>query len=160
MKAVTDLMEIEKAKLQRGLKQGARTAALGLLATAAALTGVMMMLVGGYASLFRSMEPWRAGLLAGGSVLLLALIMLAVAGRIVRPAKPFSQPPRENAAFYRRPPDGTAGPAAAHVIGQPAIKTRDLALGALVAGLALGASPRLRHQLFRLIFGRRKPGAA
>jgi hypothetical protein len=147
------LLAVEKAKLRRGLSRSLLTTALALFAALVLLEGLMLVLVGAYFSLILTMPPWAAGLLAGGIPILLGLILLAVA---VRAPGRREQPPAMPAADTRRlaepspPADASAllKAAAVEIIDRTHLKTTNIALGALVAGLVLGVSPGLRRQLF------------
>lgn len=147
------LLEVEKARLRRSLSRSLLATALALFAVLVLLEGLMVVLVGAYFSLILAMPPWAAGLLVGGIPILLGLILLAV---VVRAPGRRERPPEIPVVAPRRlaePPPPVDAPtllkaAAAEIIDRTHLKTANLALGALVAGLVLGASPGLRRQLF------------
>jgi hypothetical protein len=150
---IIELFAVEKARLWRGLSRSILGAAVALLAVLAALEGLMIVLVGGYASLIQTMQPWAAGLIVGGALMLVAVIVLAIVAANLRRRERVLEPPpvgahgfREDRAAVDTP--GLIKAAATEMIGKADIKVRDIALAALVAGLVLGVSPGLRRQLF------------
>jgi hypothetical protein len=146
-----DFLAVEKARLRRGLSRSALGLGVGLFAALAALEGLMILLVGGYASLAESREPWVAGVIVGGMMILVAVIALAVVALGLRRGRASAPPrmaqPRFVDARNEADAPGLLKAAATEMIGRADIKARDVALLALVAGLALGASPRLRRRL-------------
>lgn len=145
-----DFLAVEKVRLRRGLSRSALGLGVGLFAGLAALEGLMILLVGGYASLAESKEPWVAGMIVGGTMILVAVIALAVVGlglRRGRAAAPASMAQPRFVDARDEADSASLLKAAAEMIGRADIKARDVALLALVAGLALGASPRLRRRL-------------
>lgn len=155
------LIAVEKARLRQGLSRSLSGTAVALLAVLAGLQGLALVLVGSYVSLSRTLSPWAAGLWVGGLVLLVAALTLAWAVHSLR------GPDRDTEARIARqaletPPSaastpGLLGIAAAELLGKTHLKARDIALVALVAGLALGISPRLRSQVFGGHSPRRDP---
>lgn len=147
-----ELLAVEKARLRRGLSRSALGLAVALFALLAALEGLLILLVGAYTSLAETHEPWVAGLIVGGIMLLVTVAVLALVARSLRQGRiPEAPPPLAQPRFMetRTGADspGLLKAAAAEVIGRADIKIRDVALLALVAGLALGVSPRLRSRL-------------
>ncbi|MGZ8215726.1 hypothetical protein [Methylomagnum sp.] len=148
---VLEFLAVEKARLRRGASRSALGVAVALFAMLAALEGLMILLVGGYTSLAESREPWVAGMIVGGIMILAAAIVLAVVAQSLRPGR-VPEPPPVAPPRFAQERGGAGSPsllkaAAAEVIDRADIKVRDIALIALVAGLALGISPRLRSQL-------------
>ncbi len=147
--ALDHLWAAEKARLRRGLSRSLLDTALGLFAALAALEGLGLVLAGAYLSLSRHVPPWVAGLIIGGLAILVAALIVAWVARDMRHGERPAAPPL--ASSHPAPEPGTAsllGAAAAELAGKTNIKARDLALAALVAGVALGFSPRLRDQVF------------
>jgi hypothetical protein len=153
-----ELFAVEKARLWHGLSRSIIGAVLAMLAALAALEGLAIVMVGGYASLKQTMEPWEAGLIVGGAIILAAVILLAVIASVIRRQgqAPELPPPSHRIHHAGRYPEPAAATdassllktAAAEMIGKVDIKARDIALGALVVGLVLGASPGLRRRVF------------
>jgi hypothetical protein len=162
---IAELFAAEKARLWHGLSRSILGAVLAILAALAALEGLAITMVGGYASLKQTMPPWEAGLIVGGAIILVAVILLAVIASVIRRQGQGPELPPATHRIHRAPryPESAATgdassllkTAAAEMIGKANIKVRDIALAALVAGLVLGASPGLRRQVFG-----RKPKAS
>lgn len=148
---IEELAGLEIARLRRVLSKSVIGTALALLAVVAGLEGLAVILVGGYASLARTQPPWVAGLVVGGIMLLVAGVVLGFVVRQLRggehPPRP-ALPPRRHREMGQTDTPSLLGAAAAELIGTTRIKAKDVALAALVAGLALGFSPRLRHRVF------------
>ncbi|SMF97802.1 hypothetical protein SAMN02949497_0068 [Methylomagnum ishizawai] len=142
-----------KDRLRHGLSRSLLGAGLALFALLAALEGLAAIIAGGYGSLRAHWPPWLAGGVVGGLVILAAALALWWAVHIVRgtaqagPPAPVARPAHELHGHGAHPA-GLLGAAAAELIGENRIKARDLALMALVAGIALGVSPGLRRQVF------------
>jgi cytochrome c biogenesis protein CcdA len=153
LEPLTQFLAVEKARLRQSLRHSLLTTALALFAALALLEGLMMILVGAYASLIRTMHPWAAGLIVGGTLILLSLILLAVIIRTPDRRERIPETPPLGARRLAEPPPPVDAPtllkaAATELIDRTDIKVRNIALGALLAGLVLGASPGLRRQLF------------
>lgn len=110
--------------------------------------------VGLYFSLLETMPPWQAGVVVGGAALLVALLLLAVAALPVAGYGPrrsrgaARHASEEQRATRPASDDGAArlGQAVGDIIARADIRATDMVLGALVAGVVLGASPRLRRR--------------
>lgn len=104
--------------------------------------------VGLYFSLAEVMPPWQAGAIVGGAALLAALVLLAVAALLFAGFGYRSAPATARHERATRPAseDGAAqvGRAVGEMMARADIRATDLALGALVAGVVLGAGPRGR----------------
>jgi ABC-type nickel/cobalt efflux system permease component RcnA len=153
LEPLAQFLAAEKARLGQGLRRSLLATALALFAALALLEGLAMVLVGLYVSLSRTMNPWAAGLLVGGTLILLSLVLLVVALRLpaARKRLPEASPlTARRPAEPARPVDAPTllKAAATELIDRSEIKARNIALGALLAGLVLGASPGLRRQLF------------
>lgn len=154
LEPIAQLLAVERAKLRRSLRRSLLATTLALFAVLALLEGLMLVLVGSYSSLILTMPPWAAGLLAGGTLILLSLILLAMAIRAPgrREESPSGMPAME-ARRHAEPAPPVDAPAllkaaASEIIDRTHLKTSNIALGALAVGLVLGASPGLRRQLF------------
>jgi hypothetical protein len=152
---ITELLAVEKARLWRGLSRSIISAAVALLAVIAALEGLLVILAGGYASLIRTHEPWEAGLIVGGALIVAAIVVLAITAAVIRRGGRVPEPSFSTSHVHGlgEPKIGAQSPnllqaAASEIIGRANVKVRDVALIALVAGLALGVSPSLRRGLF------------
>jgi hypothetical protein len=130
-----------------------RIVATGVMALCAlaALCGLGFITVGSYLSLREGMVPWKAGLIGGGAMLALALIGALSARLLVHRRKATqqaggNQPPREAARI-----DSIArlGETIGASICKQGIRATDVVIGALVAGVILGARPALRQRLLR-----------
>lgn len=149
LRSLDTLWAAEKARLRRGLSRSLLDTALGLFAALAALEGLGLVLAGAYLSLSRHVPPWVAGLVIGGlAILIAALVMVWVARDMRGGERPAAL---SVASSHAAPEPDTAsllGAAASELAGKVNIKPRDLALAALVTGVALGFSPRLRDRVF------------
>lgn len=153
LEPIIQLLAVEKAKLRQSLSRSLLATALALFAALALLEGLMLVLVGAYSSLILTMPPWAAGLWVGGTLILLSLVLLAVTLRAPgRRERPPAMPALDTRRLAEPPPPVDAPAllkaAAAEIIDRTHLKPANIALGALVAGLVLGASPGLRRQLF------------
>lgn len=142
-----------KDRLRHGLSRSLLGAGLALFALLAALEGLAAIIAGGYGSLRAGWPPWLAGGVVGGLAILAAALMLLWAVHVVRgPDQAARSAPVPHPAHelhgHSGHPVGLLGAAAAELLGENRIKARDLALMALVAGIALGVSPGLRRQVF------------
>jgi len=132
---------------------------LAIFATLAAFGGLVFLLLGAYLSLAKVLQPWQAGAIVGGAMILIAFIALwIIAGAITKQGRMAAPPPSPSGTFATagapQPPGSvpdTLRAAIGEMLGATGVKTSDIAIGALVAGLVLGASPRLRQRLFRSI---------
>lgn len=135
----------------------AAAVALGLVALLAAMTGLGFLFAALYLALTRVLDPDAAALATGVGAFLVALIVLLI-------ARSGARPPRRRARVgVAQPavdePTASAAAAAAEVgellAGRGRVMLHSHARGAtataLVAGLALGVSPRLRRTLWRLL---------
>lgn len=143
--------------LRRSAAWAAVAAFLGLLLVA----GLGFIVVGGYLSLRAEYSPWEAGLMVGGTLLLLALIGALVSWLILT-RQPNARPLPSIAPELSVPPPAEIAPtlvdpAVANLVqlGErvsaslrgSGIKTVDVMIGALVAGVVLGGSPGLRSRV-------------
>ncbi|CAL1239921.1 hypothetical protein [Candidatus Methylocalor cossyra] len=143
-----ELAAFERDRLRRGLSRKVLGAAVALFAALAALEGLLILLWGGYASLAEVLSPWAAGLIIGGAALFLAAVTLAVAMAILRRRDSPRETPFPPFRGAEQKGPELLGAAASEIVNKADLKARDLAALALVAGLLLGASPRLRHWLW------------
>jgi hypothetical protein len=127
------------------------------LAVAAALSGLIFVFLGAYLSLAEVMQPWQAGAIVGSAVMLIAIILLVIAVLVIgwqRRTTTGSVPLRGAAASPEGGPSsrndgaGLLGMSVGDMLAKSNIKTTDIVLSALVAGMVLGASPRLRQWIF------------
>lgn len=141
--------------LRRSAAWAAVAAFLGLLLAA----GLGFIVVGGYLSLRAEYSPWESGLMVGGTLLLLALIGALVSWLILtrqsaaRPsiAPELSVPPPAEIAPTLVDPAVAnfvqLGEQVSATLRGSGIKTVDVMIGALVAGIVLGGSPGLRSRV-------------
>lgn len=145
----------------------------------AIIAGLGFIAVGGFLSLRVAYSPWEAGLIVGGTLLLIALVGALVAWILFqrRPklGPPLNTPSVRAAAASAAtaaadhttaspPPPGITEPGVASLIqlGEQlgdtvrgfGIRKKDILVGALVVGVVLGGSPELRRRVFS--FGRRR----
>jgi ABC-type nickel/cobalt efflux system permease component RcnA len=158
MRSFTELVVAEKAKLWQALSRSAVLLSLAIFATLAAFGGLVFALLGFYLSLETVLEPWAAGMIVGGAMILIALIALWVIARLIaKQGRTGALRPSSSSAFAAAAqPSGdnlpdTLRAGAREMLGAANIRTSDIMIGALVVGLVLGASPRLRQSLFRSI---------
>jgi len=158
MRSFTELVAAEKVKLWQALSRSAVLLSLAIFATLAAFGGLVFALLGLYLSLETVLEPWMAGLIVGGAMILIAFIALWVIARLIAKQGRMEALPSSSSAAYATapPPSGAHAPDAlratvTEMLGAANVRTSDIVIGALVAGLVLGASPRLRQRLFRSI---------
>lgn len=115
------------------------------LAVMAGIVGMIFVLCGLYLSLAETMRPWEAGLIVGGGVMFFAAILIIVIAGQGRTT------PREgNAISEQSASDRTSelGSKIGDIVAQSNVKSSDIVLTALIGGIVLGASPRLRQQIF------------
>lgn len=156
MAVVADILSVEKARLWRGAARSTVTLSFILLLFAAAFAGLVFIVLGGYLSLASVMEPWQAGGIVGGGMLLLVAIVLSIVvwligrhGRKpVRPPFSDSLDASSSGTMRRASAHSFVGAAVDEMLGRGSLKLRDVIIGAVVAGLVLGASPNLRQRIF------------
>lgn len=134
--------------------------ALGIVALVAAMTGLGFLFAALYMALTRVIDPDAAAASVGLAAFVIALIVLLISRRIARPTSP---PTRLTRSATVQPVVGARGgsaeAAAAEIGDLIAGKGRDLlrthsmgaTAAALIGGLALGVSPRLRRTVWRLL---------
>ncbi len=147
-----DIIATEYAKLWRGSIRLALIISLLGLAVMAVVVGMIFVLFGLYVSLAETMKPWEAGLIVGGGVVFFAIILIVIIagqGRVISSktspiANPIANPISEQSSN-----DSTAhlGSIIGNIIAQSNVKSSDIVLTALIGGIILGASPRLRQQI-------------
>ena len=115
------------------------------LAVMAVIVGMVFVLYGLYLSLAESLPPWQAGVIVGGVVVLFAAILLLVIAQQSRPAPIKSSNPPEQTTSD----DSTAqlGSVIGDIVAKSNVKSSDIVLTALIAGIVLGASPSLRQRI-------------
>jgi hypothetical protein len=115
------------------------------LAVLAGIVGMIFVLYGLYLSLAETMKPWEAGLIVGGGMMFFAAILIMVAA-----AQGRTSPLEGNNTISEQSiSDHTAefGSKISDIVAQSNLKRSDIALTALIGGIVLGASPRLRQQI-------------
>jgi len=134
-------------------KRSVLEAALTVCFALAALSGVVLVAVGGYASLSALYAPWIAGVAVGGVLLLLSIAGLLIVSHLDHAKAPAQQPERALSEPPRRDPQIDTVAQIGEYIGASLndgrIRTIDVTIAALVAGTVLGASPALRERIFR-----------
>ena len=143
-KLLTDIVAAEQARLWRGSVRLAMIMSLLGLAVMAGIVGMIFVLCGLYLSLAETMKPWEAGLIVGGGVMFFAAILIMVIAGQGRAA-----PLEGNAIPEQSANDHTAelGSKIGDIVAQSNVKSSDIVLTALIGGIVLGASPRLRQQI-------------
>lgn len=113
----------------------------------AALGGLGFIFAGSYLALRNMFDPWTAGVLVGGVLLVLSLVGFLVAwlfltrgGRQRRTEKPGTEDIQVQSI-------ASLGEALGESIGKLNISKIDVIIAAAVAGTILGASPALRQRL-------------
>lgn len=115
------------------------------------LGGLGFIAVGGYSTLIETMEPWAAGLIVGGVLVVAALLGVWITVAIWNKRPPTQ--PSENTPVATVAAQTTVD-TAAHLgefmgskLSRSGIRITDVAIAALVAGTILGASPSVRKRL-------------
>ena len=144
-KLLAEIVAAEHAKLWRSSVRLAIVMALLGLAVMAVIVGMVFVLYGLYLSLAESLPPWQAGVIVGGVVVLFAAILLLVIAQQSRPAPIKSSNPPEQTTSD----DSTAqlGSVIGDIVAKSNVKSSDIVLTALIAGIVLGASPSLRQRI-------------
>ena len=147
---LAELFAAERAGFRRSLAWLVLGLSCWLLTLGAALAGLGFVLFAWYRALAETLAPWHAGLIVGCGVLLVTIIVLlciALAigqgGERVPPGNRGSGSQREASASADAA--GKLGSAVGDMIAKSPIKTSDIVLTALIAGMVLGASPGLRE---------------
>jgi hypothetical protein len=127
------------------------TAIVLTLCGIAAIGGLGFVAVGGYSSLIETLEPWAAGLIVGGVILLLSLLGIWVTIAFWK-KRTHTQPPEKpplTTAEAQTTVDTAArlGEFMGSRLSKSGIRTTDVTIAALVAGTILGASPSIRKRL-------------
>ncbi|MGX2039425.1 hypothetical protein ACWJKU_04725 [Methylocaldum sp. MU1018] len=158
LRSLTDLVSAEKAKLWQALSRSAVLFSLAIFATLAAFGGLVFVLLGFYLSLEAALESWAAGLIVGGAMILIAFVALWIIARLMaRRGRAATLPPSSAALETAAAPpvygnvSDTVRATVTEMLGAAPIKTSDIVVAALITGLVLGASPRLRQRLFRSV---------
>lgn len=143
-KLLGDIIAAEHARLWRGSIRLALIMSLLGFAVMAVVVGMIFVLSGFYLALAETMKPWEAGVIVGGGVVSLATIMImiiAVQGRSV--------PPQNNTLSEQSDNNSSAqlGSMIGDIVAKSNVKSSDIVLTALIGGIVLGASPRLRQQI-------------
>lgn len=155
IQSFTSIVAAEKAKLWQALSRSAVLLALAIFAALAAFGGLVFALLGIYLSLEAVVEPWTAGIIVGCAMIVIAFVALWVIARLItKQGRTPELPPRSSATLAAASPPPGAIPESlratvSDVLGAAHIRTSDIVIGALVAGLVLGASTNLRQRLIR-----------
>ncbi|BBA37183.1 putative uncharacterized protein [Methylocaldum marinum] len=157
IQSFTSIVAAEKAKLWQALSRSAVLFALAIFSALAAFGGLVFALLGIYLSLEAVVEPWTAGIIVGCAMIVIAFVALWVIARLItKQGRTPELPPRSSATLAAASPPPGAIPESlratvSDVLGAAHIRTSDIVIGALVAGLVLGASTNLRQRLVRSI---------
>ena len=134
------------------LRRSVLEATLLMACALAALVGVVIITIGGYASLSEFYTPWIAGLIVGSVILILSIIGALTVWYATRPPEMIQQHYHSN----EPPPQETQIDAVTHIgehigasLNNGRIKTTDVIIAALVAGTVLGATPALRQRILQ-----------
>lgn len=147
-KLLVEIIAAEQAKLWKGSVKLAIMMSLLGLAIMTIVVGMIFVLIGLYLSLAEKMPSWEAGMIVGGGVVLLAVIWLIVI------AQQGKDPPfKANNASEQASDDPTAqlGSMIGDIVAKSNVKSSDIVLATLIAGLVLGASPSLRRRILTTI---------
>jgi hypothetical protein len=139
LQPLADWAAAERRHLARGLSRNLWLAGFALVAFLAVLEGILVMLAGLFLTLSAQMPPWQAGLVAGGALVVVALLVLAIVAHALRlkpipPPAPIVSAPAAEATHLLQ--------AAGEILGRSRLKLSDFIVGALVAGLVIGAKNR------------------
>ena len=154
-KLLAEIVAAEHAKLWQSSVRLAIVMALLGLAVMAVVVGMVFVLYGLYLSLAESLPPWQAGVIVGGVVVLFAAILLLVIAQQSRPAPIKSS----NSPEQTTSDDSTAqlGSVIGDIVAKSNVKSSDIVLTALIAGIVLGASPSLRQRILTTLSDLTKP---
>ncbi|WP_405224815.1 phage holin family protein [Lentisalinibacter sediminis] len=117
-----------------------------------ALAAIGFAVMSGYLALSIAMPAWAAALVTAGTLLVLALIAGLVANRYAR--QPLRQPhgPQARQSRDRRPETppvelaARMGRSLGENLNRRGVRSADVVIAALVAGVALGVAPALRER--------------
>ncbi len=129
------------------------------IAAVFAVIGLQALAVAGYFALSEAFKPWLAALLTAVGALVIAGLVVLIAGmRGRRRAARVAAPPSTAQMVADALRSGVERGAKAG--DPPAALGVEAALGALIVGVALGSSPGLRGALGRALLGAVKPPPA
>lgn len=128
-----------------------RVAEMGLMIFfgLATLGGLGFIAVGAYVSAREAYAPWLAGLMVGAAIVILAVIAGLIVHRITQRRSPSGPPPAPPTKANQVQIDNAAhlGELIGGHVSQRGIRTTDVAIAALVAGVILNTGPAVRKRL-------------
>ncbi|TYP86660.1 MULTISPECIES: hypothetical protein [Nitrosomonas] len=137
---------MEYARLWQDLIRLALIISLLVLAVMAVVVGMVFVFIGLYVALAETMKPWEAGIIVGIGILFFATILVLIFARQGRAVSPKGTPISEQFTHHF---NAQLKQIVGNTITQPNIniKSSDIVLTALIGGIVLGASPRLRQRV-------------
>lgn len=135
---------MEYAKLWQDLIRLALIISLLVLAVMAVVVGMVFVFIGLYMALAETMKPWEAGIIVGIGIVFFATILVLIFARQGRAVSPKGTPITEQFTHHF---NAQLKQIVGNTITQSNIKGSDIVLTALIGGIVLGASPRLRQRV-------------
>ncbi|SDW82636.1 hypothetical protein [Nitrosomonas communis] len=135
---------MEYARLWQDLIRLALIISLLVLAVMAVVVGMVFVFIGLYVALAETMNPWEAGIIVGIGIVFFATILVLIFARQGRAVSPKGPPISEQFTHHF---NAQLKQIADNTITQSNIKGSDIVLTALIGGIILGASPRLRQRV-------------
>jgi len=134
-------------RFQAWWQHQAVAAVLLVVCAAIGLAAIGFAVMAGYLALSVAMPAWAAALVTAGILLLLALIAGLVANSYAR--RPLRRPATPPARQTEAPPVELAsrmGRSLGENLSRRGVRSTDVVIAALVAGVALGVAPALRER--------------
>ncbi|HZX24184.1 MAG TPA: phage holin family protein [Woeseiaceae bacterium] len=134
-------------RFQTWWQHQAVAAVLLVVCAVIALAAIGFAVTSGYLALKVAMPAWAAALVTAGTLLVLALIAGVVANSYAR--RPLREPARSPGREPEAPPVELAsrmGRSLGENLSRRGVRSTDVVIAALVAGVALGVAPALRER--------------
>ena len=135
---------MEHAKIWQDLIRLALIISLLILAVMAVVVGMVFVFFGLYVALTETLKPWEAGIIVGVGMVFFATILILIFARQGRAVSSKGTPISEQFTHHF---NAQLKQIAGNTIAQSNIKGSDIVLTALIGGIVLGASPRLRQRV-------------
>ncbi|SFN08167.1 hypothetical protein [Nitrosomonas communis] len=135
---------MEHAKIWQDLIRLALIISLLILAMMAVVVGMVFVFFGLYVALTETLKPWEAGIIVGVGMVFFATILILIFARQGRVVSPKGNSVSEQITNHS---NTQLRQIVGNTITQSNIKSSDIVLAALLGGIVLGASPRLRRQM-------------
>ena len=135
---------MEHAKIWQDLIRLALIISLLILAVMAVVVGMVFVFFGLYVALTETLKPWEAGIIVGVGMVFFATILILIFARQGRVVSPKGNSVSEQITNHS---NTQLRQIVGNTITQSNIKSSDIVLAALLGGIVLGASPRLRRQM-------------